>query len=148
MTTNAYVLVCAGLCGVLAGCGGSEPDPRCVSVCEIREPSVEGAFDICSESSAAACVDECGVRIEGLETVCSSCVLEQAYFGTGGGDGISPMCMDGSCVMYGDEAGETCTYQEDDQAAQDDCYRQLFPRREVECSASFRPVTECADVCE
>lgn len=147
MTTNPRALVCAGLLAALSACGSSDPDPRCLSVCEIREPAVEGAFDICSQSSADTCVNECTARIDGVETVCGTCLLEQAYFGTGPDDGINGMCENGSCTMYGDDPGETCTYTEGDAAAIENCYRQLFPRREVDCSTSFRPVSECASVC-
>jgi hypothetical protein len=146
MMMKRQCLLSIGLFGILA-CGGSEPDPRCLAVCEIREPAVEGAFDICSQSSASACVDQCAARIEGVESVCGTCLLEQAYFGTGPDDGPNGMCENGSCTMYGDDPGESCTFDEGDQAAIEDCYRQLFPRREVDCSPSFQPVSGCSGVC-
>ncbi len=136
-----------------AGCGGGdgdsgeplEGDPRCVTLCQIDEPSPDGAFDVCSQASAELCVSDCEARIEGTESPCASCLLDDAYFDQPENVGSSPFCQAGTCTMNGRE-GE-CTYPEGDEAAEDDCYRQVSPRREVQCDADYRDPVECGSLC-
>ena len=130
--------------------GGDDPftdaDPRCATTCAIHEPSVAGAGDVCSTASAELCLETCAVRIAGVDTLCASCLLENSYFDTGGGDGEgTDYCDSQTCTMTGRSG--TCTYPYGNVTAHDACYRQVNPRREVACEADFRPVTECATVC-
>lgn len=150
MSSLARVLA-AGIALFITGCGGDggDPyagaDPRCAATCRITEPSLAGAYDICSTASARSCVDQCEVRIAGVATVCASCLLEGSDFGTGGGVGPADDCSNGTCTVTG-RAG-TCTYPEGNTAARDNCIRQVYPRREVACTVDFRPVAECATAC-
>jgi hypothetical protein len=147
MTRLALVLVPITL--FLVACGGDDPfanaDPRCAATCAIIAPDVDGAFDICDRDSAGACVDQCQARIAGVETVCASCLLEDAYFGTGGDDGFVDCDINGNCTIEGRTG--TCTYQQGNTASWEQCMRQVYPRREVACQVSFDPVTACATVC-
>jgi hypothetical protein len=111
----------------------------------IHPAEVEGAFDVCSAESARSCVDQCEARIAGIAPVCASCLVEDAYFWPDG-DGYEVLCEGTTCSIQG--PGGTCTFPEGDRAAQEDCVRVAFPRREVACEPRFRPVTECASVCE
>lgn len=135
---------------LVAACGGdddpfADADPRCRALCTIETPSLDGAFDICSTASAGTCVDLCEARIAGTETLCATCLLEDADFGTD--DAVSPgdFCENGTCTVLG-RTGE-CTYPEGDQAARENCLRQVSPRREVACETEFEPVSECASTC-
>ncbi len=134
----------------LAACGSdddpyADADPRCAALCTIEEPPLEGAGDICSTASAESCLDQCAARIAGTTSVCGSCLLEDASFEDD--DEVSPgdFCENGTCTMTG-RAGE-CSYPEGDQAARDNCRRQVYPRREVACETEFEPVADCASVC-
>jgi hypothetical protein len=135
------------------GCGGGDDggdrvDPRCASVCAVHEPDLDGAFDVCSPASADQCEAECSARIAETTSLCASCLLEESCFDTscegtpGGGDDCDST---GQCTVHGREG--SCTYTSGDQGAYDDCLRQVYPRRAVECSAEYRPVVECASVC-
>ncbi len=140
-SVTALVLAC--------GCGNDDSpfanaDPRCAAVCAIRTPSLEGAFDVCSMDSAAACLEQCEIRIADVATVCAGCLLERASFRTDPID-ISSDCTASGCIIYG-RAG-SCSYPPGNAAAEDDCLRQVYPRREVDCEVSFRPVNDCAEVC-
>lgn len=135
---------------IVGACGGDDDplanaDPRCAAICQIEVPSLEGAYDVCSTASQASCVDQCAARIDGVSSVCASCLLEDADFGTG--DDVTPgdQCESGSCTTFG-RLG-SCTYPEGNQAAREDCIRQVSPRREVACDVDFQPVTDCASVC-
>lgn len=149
MMTTHRLLVCAALSTLVACSGGGDPftdaDPRCAAICAIDEPAVSGAGDICSLDSAELCIDTCAVRIAGVDTLCASCLLEDAYFGTD--DVVLPgdYCDGQTCTMTG-RAG-TCTYPYGNETARQACMRQVSPRREVTCEADFRPVTECSSVC-
>ena len=150
MLTHARMFLLASLAVVAAACGSNDDpftdaDPRCAAICTIDEPAIAGAGDICSTASAELCLDTCAVRIGGVDTLCASCLLEQSYFGTGGESGDSDYCDTQTCTMTG-RAG-TCTYPYGNQQAREACMRQVDPRREVACEADFRPVTECATVC-
>ncbi len=105
-----------------------------------------GAYDVCSPASADLCTDECNVRIEMVENLCASCLLEDADFGVGG-DGVSlgDYCENGQCEKNGREG--TCTYPQGDDAAEDGCTREVYPRREISCDSEFRDVLDCAPVC-
>ncbi|HVV82652.1 MAG TPA: hypothetical protein VHE35_06210 [Kofleriaceae bacterium] len=147
------VKLVAGLASLVLGvaaCGGDDgdpfanADPRCAAICQIQEPSLDGAYDICSVASASSCIDQCETRIADVATVCASCLLEDAEFDTDE-TSTADSCMNGTCTMTG-RTGD-CMYPEGDQAARDNCARMVFPRREVSCDTTFRPVTECASVC-
>jgi hypothetical protein len=140
------------------GCGGgSSPDledrdPRCVSACTDDPPSVDGAGDICNTGSQANCLDECELRIAGVPTVCASCLLEDACFDPDGCGPISePVFCEGTpgdetCTVTGRNG--SCTFPAGDDAAADDCERQVNPRREVACTAEFRSTSECNVECD
>jgi hypothetical protein len=147
MTARAAAasLVLLFVCG---GCGGGgSTDPRCASLCIVTEPDLAGAYDVCSASSADSCQRECDARIADVTTVCASCLLEEACFGSGCDSYGDPTFCDssGQCTVTGREG--QCTYAEGDQAARDGCLRQVFPRRTVECAPEFRSVSECSDLC-
>lgn len=129
-------------------CGGDDAavDPRCESVCAIDEPPVAGAYDICSEASADQCRRECTARIADVATVCGTCLIEEACFAPDcGGDSPGDFCEAGQCTVTGREG--QCTYPEGDTAAREDCLRQVYPRRVVECATEYRPVSECGASC-
>ncbi len=135
------------------GCTGTDSadhdenlDPRCQSICAIEEPYLEGAFDICSETSAELCRFECSARIELASDICALCLLEDAVFGDDdGGISLDP-CNAGSCTING--RGGSCTYPQDDQTAEENCLRQVHPRTEVSCDTEFAPVESCATFCD
>lgn len=130
-------------------------DPRCEQLCRDEPPSVEEAYEVCSAASVTACREQCQQRIDGVGSLCASCLLEDASF-PGGTErpGIenacepSETCAEGAllCTVESLDGG-SCQYCEGDQEAWEGCIRQVFPRTEVECAADLRPVTECADVC-
>src|SRR5688572_9341943 len=135
MTTTRPLLFAAIIAlSFVAACGGSDDpfadaDPRCAAICMIDEPSVSGAGDVCNLDSAALCVDTCQVRITGVDTLCASCLLEGAYFGTDDVVLGSDYCDLQTCTMTG-RAG-TCTYPYGNETARQACMRQVSPRREV-----------------
>ena len=139
------VVLLATACG--GGDGGGNVDPRCNSLCTIDEPEVEGAFDICSDRSAQQCKQECTVRIADANSLCASCLLEQACFAPAcGASGDGPACdANGQCTVTGREG--SCMYPAGDDAARDNCLRQVEPRRSVECTPEYRSVEECSAVC-
>lgn len=140
---------CGGGGGASGDGGSGNADPRCVSLCQIDEPSVEGAYDICSAESAALCIEECEARISDATSICASCLLENAYFGTGprGTEDcrFAAACGGGTeCTVRG---AVTCSYCSEDTASEESCLRMAYPRREVRCTPRFRPVAECAALC-
>lgn len=150
MKSTTIGIIIIGLIGI--NCSGTDSvdhdknlDPRCQSICIIEEPYLDGAFDICSEASAGLCKDECSARIEAVSSLCAICLLEDAYFGLGERVGTSDFCTNGQCEKTG-RAG-TCTYPQGDDQAEEDCARQVYPRREVHCDAEFAPVQDCAALC-
>jgi hypothetical protein len=130
-----------------ASCGGSSVDPRCVTLCIVNEPVVSGAYDVCSAGSVETCKQACDARIADVATLCASCLLEDACFAPDCGGASSGDACDGSgqCTVSG-RTGQ-CTYPQGDTAAREDCLRQVYPRRTVECAAEYRPVSECAASC-
>lgn len=147
-------LLVASLALLIPACGGgAADDPRCVSLCTIKEPSNPKIGAVCNQESADACRETCGTHIQDTATVCADCLLEGAYFGTGnsgsgGGDECqtSPMCPNGSlCTMSNN--GVSCDYCSDNAADKATCEEKTNPRREVACDVDFRDVTECAALC-
>ncbi|WP_394849163.1 hypothetical protein LZC95_17160 [Pendulispora brunnea] len=145
----------AGLAIALYGCSddGDASDPRCAQLCAIDEPSLEGAYDVCSEKSASDCRTECAARLSGTTSVCAQCLLEDASFGIGAQDGLGVSCGSGSaqcgsqsCTMTG-RAG-SCTYCGDNKQQTEDCIRQVEPRRSVECKTRYQSVSKCAQFCK
>jgi len=130
-----------------ASCGGKSVDPRCVSLCVITEPDLAGAYDVCSAASTESCKQDCEARIAAVTTVCASCLLEEACFEPScGASGADVFCdSSGQCTVTGREGD--CTYPQGDQAAEDDCLRQVYPRRTVDCTVEYRPVADCSDQC-
>ena len=102
-------------------------------------------MDICSAASAERCADECQLRIADVSSTCATCALEDAEFGDSD-DGIPSSCTGGTCTLSGREGD--CTYPQGDEAARQDCERQVNPRRDIECDVDFRPIEECADSCD
>jgi hypothetical protein len=155
------VIVALSCAVLMAACGGSSSesaddapgediDPRCERLCTIREPEIAGAFDVCSEASAADCRDECQARIADVEGVCATCLTADACFDTecaGGGDDPFIVCYSetDTCVVSG--PGGECSYPDGNRTAREDCIRRAFPRREVACSAEYPPFSSCAGVC-
>jgi hypothetical protein len=147
------LVLSAAFAAVLAACGGgSADDPRCVSLCTIKQPPIDGAGDICSQASADQCKQECGAHIDGVPTACADCLLQDAQFGGGTSSGGGDECHNDAkcpettlCTETGN--GTSCEYCEGDKTAEDNCYKQLHPRREVDCTASFRDPAKCSAVC-
>ena len=140
-------------CGSSSSTGGSD-DPRCAAVCVIEQPSIANAGDICSQASADKCAAQCDARIEGTTAACGDCLLEDATLGGGESTSSDPTeCMspsvkcgtDGECTESG--PGGDCTYCSNDTAEQESCYVKTHPRREVECSPSFRDPAKCSALC-
>ena len=144
---RAAVAALVSVLALTASCGGKSIDPRCVSLCTVTEPDLAGAYDVCSAPSAAACEQDCDARIAEVTTVCASCLVEDACFEPDCGSSSSDVFCDssGQCTITGREG--LCTYPQGDDAARDDCLRQVYPRRTVECTPEFRPVAECSDQC-
>ncbi|APR83016.1 Hypothetical protein A7982_08365 [Minicystis rosea] len=143
----AFAALHAIACG--GGSSGSD-DPRCAALCTIKEPAIANAGDICSQASADACLDLCAAQVKDTSAPCGACLLDDADFGTStsGNSGecsSSASCPDGECTESG--PGGTCTYCSSDQAAQQKCYVQTHPRREVACETKFRDAAECAALC-
>lgn len=142
--------VVAGLAALLAAaCDGSgSDDPRCTSLCTIKDAS---AGDVCSQASADACLEQCGAHIEGTTAACGDCLLEKAHFGTdagttsGGSCDPTAACPDGACTETG--PGGSCTYCANDMTAAQNCYATTHPHREVTCETKFRPTTDCSALC-
>ncbi|MFO0590859.1 MAG: hypothetical protein U0441_25165 [Polyangiaceae bacterium] len=149
---SALVFLVAPLALMISACGGgAADDPRCVSLCTIKEPSDPTVGDVCSQESADTCRETCGARIQDTGTVCADCLLEDADFGvksSGGTDSCvdSPMCSNTQlCTEVG--PGGSCDYCYGDKAAADACYKQIHPHREVACDVRFRDAAECASLC-
>ena len=139
-------------------------DPRCRQLCAIKKPDVEGAYDICSQKSSDNCKASCQLRVKDVSPACAICLLEDADFGPDGGTGVvvpgfpsssGILCetkrnacegKEPHCVATG--RGGRCEYCYSDQKAKDDCVRKVFPRREVDCTAEFRSIDECANFCK
>lgn len=140
---------------LFAACGGddgaeldlSSRDPRCVSACPETMQEISGVGDVCSTASRAQCLDTCEARIAGVMPTCQTCLTENACFepdcdDDGSTDGCSSNGMDTVTGWNG-----TCTYACTDAAARLNCLKQVSPTREVACAPEFRPVSECASVC-
>lgn len=120
-------------------------DPRCASLCEIVEPPLSGAYDICSFDSASSCVDQCESRIGNVGGDCADCLLDFASFGTDPIDASAACDQGGNCTMEG--PGGRCTYRADDPSDRDRCTRIVHPRREVECFVNFQSARNCTTTC-
>lgn len=144
-------LLAAAACGGDDGDGGNDGgdtldgDARCVAICQIDEPEIEGAGEVCSMSSAELCVADCEARIADASSSCAGCLLQDACFGCDGRIGDGDSCGPGGCTTSGPE-GE-CTYPEGDEAAYEDCRRQVDPLREISCDAEYRDPVECGELC-
>lgn len=138
--TALAVLLVLPACGLLGGV-----DPRCESLCAVQEPSLAGAHDICSQASADRCKADCNARISGVTSLCATCLLEKAEFRVPPTSSSGDSCVSGTCTTTG-RAG-SCDYPEGDTSAREACIRQVSPRREIECTAAYRPVDECASTC-
>src|SRR5687767_8189027 len=93
---------------VLAACDGGSGDPdlsdydaRCVAVCTDEPPELDGAYDVCNSASRTTCLDLCEARIAGQASLCQTCLLEDAYYGTGDGDAQPGFCDNTSCTITG-----------------------------------------------
>jgi len=141
----AVAFVFIGVMGI-GSCGSKSVDPRCVGLCVVTEPDLAGAYDVCSAASAETCKQDCDARIVEVPTLCASCLLEDACFEPDcEGSDLNEFCGAGQCTITGREG--QCSYPQGDQAARNDCLRQVYPRRTVECTAEFRPIAECNDQC-
>ena len=150
------------LISLVAGCGGDDDgleledrDPRCVSACPATMQAIEGVGEICSSASRAQCLDECEVRIAGLASTCQTCLLEDACFDpNGGGDGNScggdddaPWFCDSDGMATITGWNGSCSFACEDSKAHTNCLKQVMPTKEVACTAEWRPVTECSQLC-
>ncbi|MGE0867560.1 MAG: hypothetical protein AB7P03_03295 [Kofleriaceae bacterium] len=152
MRTLALAVCSFAVIAVGCGGGGSDldldnRDPRCVTACTDDPPDVEGSGDVCNTQSQAVCLDDCEARIADTSTVCANCLLEDAYFGPGDGDGFASTSCNAQNECTITNGKDSCMYTSNDQQELEDCLRQLFPRREVACDVDYRPTTECASVC-
>lgn len=151
MRSILFVVSLVAACG--GGSGGGDPDladrdPRCVSACTDNPPAIDGAGDVCNTGSRVDCLDECEARIAGVPNTCATCLLEDACFNPGGCNDVSVpvFCDQDECTIEGREG--SCSFPPGDEAAQEDCERQVNPRREVTCSVDFRPISECETFCD
>lgn len=137
---------------LVAACdGGGEPDlsdydVRCVAVCSDDPPAIDGAGDVCDSASQTECLQLCESRIAGQASLCQTCLLEDAYYGTGDGVSNGLSCDPQNCTITGRNG--SCTYPANDSAKRDMCARQVSPRREVACDVEFEPVSDCAASCQ
>jgi len=137
------------------GCGNEceygSTDPRCEILCEIEPPYIEGVGEVCSKSSADDCKRLCSVRIDGADTLCAECLLEDAFFGLEYSTycEYEVDCSEGTECHYKDYGSEEilCTYTQGDDEGRNACLRQLCPLKEVECNTTFRDVMECESFC-
>jgi hypothetical protein len=120
---------------VACGDARESSNPRCTALCD---PDGAAYEDQCSESSVGGCIAACEARLESARTLCGECLLEGADFGEDGP--IAVMCSTDTCDFRG------CTYPRGDGAAERACHES--EAREVDCDADFRPITDCATVCE
>jgi hypothetical protein len=140
-----------------------DADPRCLDLCRAEMPDIDGAGQYCSQGSVDNCLLVCQARIDGLETLCQTCLLEGAEFGlyytycsyseccspqTGGGE-ICGLTSGGWCEPDMSESQfQDCVCTRNDDACYDACRRQLCPREAVDCNAPyFDDVSECMDIC-
>ena len=140
------VAILGPACG---GSGGSD-DARCAVLCAIKEPATPNAGDVCSQASADACLDQCAAHVLDTTAPCGDCLLDGADFGTtsegsGGPCESTAACPDGECTETG--PGGSCTFCGGDMAAEQKCYVQTHPRREVECKTDFRDPAKCTALC-
>jgi len=144
-----FLVLCVAACaGDDSDVDTSDRDPRCVSACTAPEPHYDGVGQICDAASRVQCLDECETRIANVTPLCQTCLVEEACFGPDGcfgDDGPGGFCTNDTCTLTS-EFG-MCSYNVNDEAAKVRCYQQVDPRREVSCSSTFRPTTECASVC-
>ncbi|WP_394822265.1 hypothetical protein [Pendulispora albinea] len=160
MSYNVKVIIptvgLAGMLVALLACSGDDDDastnvdPRCVQLCTIKEPSRPDAYDICSEQSARTCRSTCAARLTGTSGACSQCLLDKAYFGAyepgASCSGRSTECGGGTqCTLTG--SGGKCSYCENDPSRRDACIREAHPRRTIDCTAHYEPVSACASFC-
>lgn len=145
-------LLLVSLALFLPACGSAADDPRCVSLCTIKEPSNPKIGAVCSQESADVCRESCGARIQDTATLCTDCLLEGAYFGseTTGGSlddcQTSAMCPTGQlCTLTG--ATGSCDYCSDNNADKTACQEKVNARHEVTCDVSFPEVAKCAALC-
>jgi hypothetical protein len=145
---SSFVLLVSA-CG--GGSGGSS-DPRCTSLCTIQQPADPNIGQVCSQTSADACLQLCGAQIAGTMAACGDCLLMDASFGTESGSS-GPGCMSPSTMCPGSAEctesgwGGTCTYCMGDTAAQHACDAQVYPRQEVDCPTTFGDPTKCSALC-
>lgn len=133
---------------------------RCSELCEAR---IEETSTLCAECLLEDAVfhtphvpnvpdrclpdDTCYVGLTGW---CENgCWIWETDFGNGGGGS----CGDDDCAdareRYDQEvaSGGACVYSKGDDAAREDCIRQVYPREDVTCEVQFAPVTACAEIC-
>lgn len=136
-------------CGSSAD-SGSAADPRCAALCEpAGKTPTDGTGDYCNAPSVTQCKQVCGVQIQGATTLCASCLLEKATFGSLDSAGPSQVdCDPSGCTLRNNTTGKMCTYPANDADAREACRKMLFPATMVDCAAPhFRPVTDCNSVC-
>ena len=59
-------------------------EERCAAFCVAEEPELEGAYNVCSSDSIAACVQDCVLKIENKTWDCSACLMYNTKFGPPG----------------------------------------------------------------
>jgi len=144
----AVLVVLAFGCGDSGGVDLANRDPRCVVACTDTPPLTDGAGDVCNTDSRVTCLDDCEARIAGVMTVCANCLLENACFDPSGcrDVGIGDNCNQNmQCTITG-RVG-SCTYTYGNTAMQQACERQVNPRREVACTATFQATSRCTQQC-
>jgi hypothetical protein len=151
---GAFLMMLSLLLPACGGGGYAAKNPQCDALCKIEEPSLEGAYNICSTASADSCKELCDLRIDGQTSLCTSCLLEKAKYGS---DQVkqnsacatqTPSSCGSGALCTESHSGTSCSWCENDQAAHDNCMRTLFPRTEIDCDVEFRPVSDCASFCD
>ena len=149
MSTKLVVVIALATlvaCGADGASSTTNRDPRCVSACKVDPPAIVGAGEVCDMPSLVQCLDECEARIAGTTTVCGNCLVEEACLGPSC-DPVGPGldCDAAMCWTYGPKG--MCSYPVNNEAAYEDCRRQVDPRATTACTAKFRATSDCASLC-
>lgn len=132
------------------GAADDSVDPRCKTLCAAEEPAVAfGQFDVCSQASVELCEQDCSARVADVSTVCGSCQLEKSSFEAPYIDIYRQnlVCEGGGCVVEGPNGTCPVNVSNGSGMAEEDCLRQIFPSKEVECTPNYRDIVECSSLC-
>ncbi|MCA9523942.1 MAG: hypothetical protein KC609_23395 [Myxococcales bacterium] len=131
-------------------------DPRCVELCRPDQPFAPGYGNACSSVSVKNCIAVCQERIAGASTLCTSCLLEGAFFDQPTAS-VPLVCERQTAREPGTPAkteckgrynGVVCKFTNGNDAAEINCYKLWYPELEAQiCKPTFEPISRCADAC-